>query len=315
MMSVRGAEVAKGGGNVSATFSVPGKMSIPSDASSHNVTIVQLKLDAKMTWVSVPRKDTKVHLSVSQASFLSLHIAHLLRLGQDQEFVGIFAACRERQRICGWQLHLSLQCPCRLSRRIVWLPPRVCIELNRLGFCWFVSCSLDPAIKVTYHPQTKKHSQSGLINKTDVYLYTQRITVHNTKNIDVSNVKLLDHIPISEDVNVNVKLISPALQLPGSTDGGSTRSGKGFLLGSSKSGDKSASTSGTSKKIPAPVKVSDEVMAKWDDGNEEEENIDVGSLGKDGKLNFVCALPAQGKTNITMQWEVTAPAKSKIYGL
>jgi hypothetical protein len=116
-------------------------------------------------------------------------------------------------------------------------------------------------------------------------------------------------------VNVNVKLISPALQLPGSTDGGSIRSGKGFSLGSSKSGDKSASASGTTKKIPAPVKVSNEVMAKWDDGNEEEENIDVGSLGKDGKLNFVCALPAQGKTNITMQWEVTAPAKSKIYGV
>jgi Domain of unknown function (DUF4139) len=72
-MSVRGAEVAKGGaGNVSATFSVPGKMSIPSDGSSHNVTIVQLKLDAKMTWVSVPRKDTKVHLSVCLEGFLAV---------------------------------------------------------------------------------------------------------------------------------------------------------------------------------------------------------------------------------------------------
>lgn len=176
-------------------------------------------------------------------------------------------------------------------------------------------CSLDPAIKVTYHPQTKKHSQSGLINKTDVYLYTQRITVHNTKNIDVSNVKLLDHIPISEDVNVNVKLISPALQLPGSGDGGSIRSSKGFSLSGSKSGDGSSSASSTTKKIPAPVKMSNEVMAKWDDGNEEEENIDVGSLGKDGKVRFVCALPAQAKTNITMQWEVTAPAKTHIYGL
>jgi hypothetical protein len=70
-MSVRGAEVARGGGgNVSATFSVPGKMSIPSDGGSHNVTIFQLKLDAKMSWVSVPRMDTKVHLSVSLRGFL-----------------------------------------------------------------------------------------------------------------------------------------------------------------------------------------------------------------------------------------------------
>ncbi|KAH6911819.1 mucoidy inhibitor A [Coprinopsis sp. MPI-PUGE-AT-0042] len=280
-MSVRGAEVAKGGGgNVSATFSVPGKMSIPSDGSSHNVTIVQLKLDAKMTWVSVPRKDTKVHLSAKIKNSSDF----LLLSGNASVYVdGSFIS---RSSVPSVSPDESFDCP--------------------LG--------LDPAIKVTYHPRTKKASQSGLINKTDVYLYTQRITVHNTKNIDVSNVKLLDHIPISEDANVHVKLISPALQLPGSTDGGSIRSSKGFSL-TSKSGDNSSSTSSATKKIPAPVKVSNEVVAKWDDGNEEEENIDVGSLGKDGKVNFVCALPAQGKTNISMQWEVTAPAKTKIYGL
>ena len=35
------------------------------------------------------------------------------------------------------------------------------------------------------------------------------------------------------------------------------------------------------------------------DGNEEEENIDVAALGKDGKINLICSLPAQGKTNVT----------------
>ena len=51
------------------------------------------------------------------------------------------------------------------------------------------------------------------------------------------------------------------------------------------------------------------------EGDEEDENVDVGALGKDGKVNFLCALPAQGKTNISMQWEIGAPAKTKIYEL
>ena len=59
-----------GGTNISATFSVPGRMSIPSDHASHNVTITELTLDAKMTWVSVPKKDTRVHLSVRRPSML-----------------------------------------------------------------------------------------------------------------------------------------------------------------------------------------------------------------------------------------------------
>ena len=172
---------------------------------------------------------------------------------------------------------------------------------------------MDPSIKITYHPQTKKASQSGLINKTDVYLYTQRVTVHNSKNIDVANIKIIDQVPVSEDANLIVKAISPALQLPSSSDEASIRSsGKRFSLGKL---PENASGSSATKKVPVPVKVSNEVTAKWDDGNEEEEKIDVASLGKDGKFNFFCSLPGQGKTNISMQWEVNAPAKTKIYGL
>jgi hypothetical protein len=35
-------------GNVSATFEVPGVISIPSDGEAHNVTIIQLELDASV---------------------------------------------------------------------------------------------------------------------------------------------------------------------------------------------------------------------------------------------------------------------------
>lgn len=49
-------------GTVSATFRVPGLISIPSDGAAHNFTIVQLRLEAEMSWVGVPRVDTKTHL-------------------------------------------------------------------------------------------------------------------------------------------------------------------------------------------------------------------------------------------------------------
>lgn len=67
----RGVNVASKG-NISATFEVPGVLSIPSDGVAHNVTIVQLDLEATMSWVCVPKKDARIHLNViSFGSFLS----------------------------------------------------------------------------------------------------------------------------------------------------------------------------------------------------------------------------------------------------
>lgn len=62
-MAHQGAEVSSKG-NFSATFRIPGDITIPSDGASHNFTIVQLKLEATMTWVSVPKQDVRTHLKV-----------------------------------------------------------------------------------------------------------------------------------------------------------------------------------------------------------------------------------------------------------
>lgn len=51
-------------GAVSATFGIPGLINVPSDGTGHNVTIARLSLDATMTWLCVPKKDTRVHLKV-----------------------------------------------------------------------------------------------------------------------------------------------------------------------------------------------------------------------------------------------------------
>jgi hypothetical protein len=67
-MEFRGASVTSKG-NFSATFRVPGLVSIPSDGEAHNFTIVQLILKAEMSWVSVPKVDTKAHINVREFCF------------------------------------------------------------------------------------------------------------------------------------------------------------------------------------------------------------------------------------------------------
>jgi hypothetical protein len=59
-------------GDVTATFSVPGLMTVPSDGASHNVTITQLELEAVMSWISVPKKSPKAHLTVRSHRYFFL---------------------------------------------------------------------------------------------------------------------------------------------------------------------------------------------------------------------------------------------------
>jgi len=53
-----------GQGTISATYLIPGKITIPSDSQTHNVTVVQLELEAELSWVTVPKRDTKVYIKV-----------------------------------------------------------------------------------------------------------------------------------------------------------------------------------------------------------------------------------------------------------
>jgi hypothetical protein len=57
-------------GDISASFAVPGLISVPSDGVSHNVTVCELALDSVMSWVSVPKKDARAHLTVCSSSFV-----------------------------------------------------------------------------------------------------------------------------------------------------------------------------------------------------------------------------------------------------
>ncbi|KAJ6519261.1 hypothetical protein C8R45DRAFT_1057782 [Mycena sanguinolenta] len=251
-------------GTVSATFRVPGLVTIPCDGDSHNFTIVQLNLKAAMSWVSVPKMDPKTHLNarITNAS------EYTLLNGSASVYVdGSFIS---RSVVPAVSPQESFDCP--------------------LG--------LDPSIRITYHPVLKTRSQSGFYTKAVTHVFSQRITVHNTKAVAIERLKIVDQIPASQDSQIEVKLVSPALVLP--SEGGSGTS-------------KRASVMLKSQPQAPVVNVANGVVAQWD--GTDESTVDIDTLGRDRKLNWVCAVPAQGKINLALEWEVTAPARVQVVGL
>ncbi|KAF8187704.1 hypothetical protein BJ912DRAFT_926564 [Pholiota molesta] len=270
-MQHRGLQVSSKGA-VSAAFGVPGLISIPSDGVGHIVTIVKLSLDAEMSWVCVPKKDTRVHL---KAKIKNASEYTLLSGGASVYVDGSFISKSEVPLVSPEE---SFTCP--------------------LG--------LDPSVRVTYHPCSKKTLQSGLYSKTSIHSFTQRITVHNTKSgsdKSISNlkIKVIDQAPVSEDSTIAVKLLQPALLLPDAEGSGS--------------GTFKAASSGEPKALP-PLKVSPGIVAAWTGADDETgQDSDFDALGKDGKFSWVCTVPPQSKVGLLLQYEVSAPLRTKIAGI
>ncbi|KAJ6455469.1 hypothetical protein C8R45DRAFT_1222558 [Mycena sanguinolenta] len=267
-MEVPGASVTSKG-NFSATFRVPGMVSIPSDGEAHNFTIVQLSLKAEMSWISVPKVDTKAHINarITNASEYTL-LAGAASVYVDGSFIS-------RSDVPAVSPKESFDCP--------------------LG--------VDPSIRITYHPVIKKLSQSGFYTKTANYVFSQRITVFNTKSVPIARLKIVDQIPTSQNSQIEVKLVSPALTLP--TKDNNAPSGGSSLLKGPKSNGPAA---------PQVLSVARGVVAQWN--GVDEPDCEVESLGLDRKLNWVCEVAAQAKINLALEWEVTvSPASAKIVGL
>ena len=133
-------------------------------------------------------------------------------------------------------------------------------------------------------------SQSGFYNKSRIHAFSQNITVHNTKSVDIKNLKITDNIPVSQDANITVNLISPKLTIP----------------------PPSSTTLGNKAAAPSSVTVADGVVAQW--GNNSN-NSNVNALGKDGRLDWICSIPAHAKIDLSLQWEVSTTQKKPIEGL
>ena len=81
------------------------------------------------------------------------------------------------------------------------------------------------------------------------------------------------------------------------------------------------------KAVAKSVKVASGVVAQWDrPGSEaasateegldsDSEPVDLTALGKDGKISWLCSVPAQTKTNLTLNNRFTISWKSRILSL
>lgn len=168
--------------------------------------------------------------------------------------------------------------------------------------------SLDPAVRITYHPCVERSSQSGLINKTATKISTQRITIQNTKLTPIPMLKIVDGIPVSKDARVTVKLKNPELALPGlasTVQRAISIGGTGSIKSGSSGNGTSKEDGKKTKNLPIPTKVSDKplVFAQWHGADEE--NVQVDALGQDGRLNWIISdLGSMEVVNLTLTWEV-----------
>ncbi|CAK5270370.1 unnamed protein product [Mycena citricolor] len=273
LMAYAGASVTSRG-NVGATFRVPGMVTIPSDGEVHNFTIVELSLKAAMSWVCVPKMGAKAHIlaKITNESEYTL-LAGTASVYVDGSFIS-------RSEIPAVSPKESFDCP--------------------LG--------VDPSIRITYHPVLKKQSQSGFYTKSATHAFTQRITVFNTKSIAVERLKIIDQIPTSQNSQIEVKLLSPALLLPAELAAADKGNGG---LGSLTLKKSPQPASGT---VPQTITVARGVIAQWDGVGEPD--CDVQTLGLDRKVNWICSVPSQGKLNLTLDWEVTvSPANLVVVGI
>ena len=135
--------------------------------------------------------------------------------------------------------------------------------------------------------------------------------MHNAKssasgiNGNTLKIKVIDQAPISEDSTISVKLIQPPLVLPGA-DGKAAASISG---------------AGGESRLPLPVKISPDVTATWDGADEVSlgsvghDDVDIDSLGREGRFCWICAVSPQAKVNVNLQYEIAAPMKTNIVGL
>lgn len=109
--------------------------------------------------------------------------------------------------------------------------------------------------------------------------FIQHITVLNTKSITVKDLKVIDQVPVSEDERIEIKMLAPALTLPGQP---------------------SKSSSSWAK-----PKVASNVVAQWDGAYED--GVDQEGLGRDGKFNWVLSVPPQKSVCLMLRCEVNYP--------
>ena len=61
------------------------------------------------------------------------------------------------------------------------------------------------------------------------------------------------------------------------------------------------------------MRVSEGIVAQWN--GSDDLNGDLSALGGNGRIDWICAIPAFGTVILLLLWEVTTTQKTVVYGL
>ncbi|EUC54492.1 mucoidy inhibitor A, putative, partial [Rhizoctonia solani AG-3 Rhs1AP] len=191
-MASRKAHVATAG-VLSATFGIPGRSDIPSEEGSHKVVVAVLDLEAELEWICVPREKESVFLTcnVINSSEFTL-LPGEASVFMDDNFVS--------------------------KSRIEHVSPNDSFK---------TSLGVDSSLRVTY-PSAKTLNRTATQSsfaflareRQSISAQSQRTTIRNSRLTSVSDLRVVDHLPVSTDARLKVNVISPSglniQQAPGS---------------------------------------------------------------------------------------------------
>lgn len=178
-MTYQTTEVQTGSIGSTSTFDIPRNATIPSDNTTHKVTIGIVSLKPEFEYETVPKKNTYAYIKAKVANTSEYPLlAGAANVFLDNNFVA--------------KTNLKSYSP---------------LEEFTIGL------GVDPAIRIDYKPVKKFNSQSGglLSQKTSTQSFHQVIEVKNTSGF-VAKLLLVESLPLSNDDKIHVKLLEPNLK-------------------------------------------------------------------------------------------------------
>ncbi|KAG8744404.1 hypothetical protein FRC10_010182 [Ceratobasidium sp. 414] len=237
---------------LNTTFTIPGRSNIPSDETSHKVVIQVLHLQAGVEWICIPSKQLSVFLkcNVVNTSEFAL-LPGVARVFLDSNFVA--------------------------KTRMEHVAPNDSFK---------ISLGSDPALRVTYPPvRTLNHTtpQSTFLSRKEdanrnIATYSQRITIRNPSSTIAPGLHVYDHVPVSTDTVITVKVLLP--------------SGLGPVVLPANEG-----TGKRNSKSRDWVQIRQGLKARW-------APLDMGG---EGTVEWLCDLGVAEEIELELSWEVSAP--------
>lgn len=252
-MGVRQADTVDTG-VLGASFSIPGRSDIPSEQTSHKVLIASLNLQAEPEWVCIPQKQESVFLrcTITNSSEFTL------LPGEASVFVDDNFVSRTRMEHVPSSESFKVPLGTDSAMRVTYAPVR--------------------AYKRTTTPSGFAFPGRQKEPRQNIMAYSQRITIRNSRTAAVPAVRVLDHVPVSNDSKVKVNVVAP-------------RGLKNETVSKEDVGEKRSS------QLLSWVELRKGVQARWAPAD----------VGGEGAIEWTCAIDAGREVELELGWEVSAP--------